>query len=521
LAVALLFSTSQLALALPAIDETTAAKLAQEIDDQLATNLASQPGVTIEGKTAVKPEGSAFSFTLPVLSTLVGADTFKSGVITGTLTPLDDSDYRFTVALPAPFATFTDATGAVARTVSVSSHDIKGVWRPEKNFLPELTATLGEVVLKDAQGSQNFSLKSFASALQNTLDEAGKMSGTADMSAHGFVVSAEGNSFSVADLAVKTAVTGVNYNLLRQKQQELAALRDSGATSGVELQQLPGLMEAVALGSGNANFSAQISDIKASFAGVSPAESAGGFAIAKARITSTSETGSGGLANISFGLSHEGLAIAPAPNPSLAVLVPQTSSFNVSLANLPFVELVKLMAEQAILASGVATTKPATPPPFDIGKKLTDLLGAAKTELRITNTGFKSPGLVGAVTGGLVARPEAARGVIGLLDAKLTGLDELIAKLGQAAQVAPAANGQPQPQPDQAIQGTLMALTMLQMQGQLAQGTPSSRTYKFELAGDGSVKLNGAVLGMVPSLSPPPSAAPQQPAPDINLPPVQ
>ncbi len=519
LAAALLVTSAPVAWALPPVDEATATKLAGEIDTALGSMIPPTAVGTLklEGKTEVKPAGSAFTFTLPTVVVDTTAATFRSGAITGTLTPMDDTQYAFVLTLPAGLGTFSDIAGTPVMTAALDSQDIKGVWTPGSDLLPELTANLANVVFNQPQSKVSFGIRAVALAMHSAVDGAGKMSSTFVTTIRNVSVMGPNSNVTVGEIGLRSATAGVDYAAVKAVREEMKAALATATTPAGGGKKLPEILEALSSTGGQYTFAGDLSDFVMNY-NTSLIDQAGSWGITKAHFNSEGATPEAGAATISFSLGHEGLTMHPVPSPAVGAVLPTASNLQVDISRIPVAALLKLATDPVGMQAGGEA--------FEAFRKA---MGQAKTELRITNLETKAPSLGAVLSGAFTGDAQARFGIAGSLEGKLTGVDELVTKISQmtqaAAQPTPG-TAAPVPQPDPAAQGLLMALSVVQTQGTpVPNVSPSVRRYVFALGPDGSFKLNGVDLGMMLGINaqgaPSSATTPHDmPPPEVNLPPV-
>lgn len=515
LAAVLLVSSAPVAWALPPVDEATAAKLAGEMDSVLGSLIPPTVAGTmkLEGKTEVKPAGEVFTFTLPTVVVDTVAATFRSGAVTGTLTPTDETHYAFTITLPNNLGTFSDIAGTPVMTAALDSQEIKGVWQPGSDLLPELNANLANVVFSHPQSKVTFGVRALAVALRNAVDGSGKMSSTSMTTIRNISAMGPNSNVTVGEVSFRSATAGVDYAAVKAARAEMRAALSTATSPAGGSEKLPEILEALSSTGGQYTFSGEISDLVMNY-NTSVIDQAGSWGITKAHFGSEGSTPEAGVANISFSLGHEGLTMRPVPSAAIGSVLPTESKLRVDISRVPVSPLLKLAMDPVGLQAGG--------PAFEAFRTA---LGQAKTEVKLTELETKAPSLGTVLAGALTGNAQAKFGFAGSLEGKLTGVDELVTKISQMTQTAAQAGtpgAAPVPQEDPAAQGLLMALSVVQTQGTPVPNTsPSVRRYLFELGPEGSFKLNGVDLGMMLGINTqamPPAAA--APAPEVNLPPA-
>ncbi len=129
--------------------------------------------------------------------------------------------------------------------------------------------------------------------------------------------------------------------------------------------------------------------------------------------------------------------------------------------------------------------------------KVLATLDESRTAFKVNDAKYVSNVLAGGLAGALIANQQAVFGAVGSFDAKVIGLDELLASLSAKTAAGQQANATTEAiAAAQKAQGTTMMLSMVKTFGRKVPDTKASTfTYKFEIGADGSLKVNGNDMG--------------------------
>lgn len=524
----LLASTSSLAFAAPMPDEATATQLSSQLQDSLQTLMPANlnaPDTKLDfvGTTKVTVQGDGYLLEIPAMHATMPDATADIPAMTGTLTPTDGPGYAFSLNLPSPLLTFSNADEAM--TLQAETRSLSGVWQPGLGFLPEAHLALGTISLTDK--AQATIMRTNAVKFDSTYTVANtKMDGLASGTLLGLAVfdPATHNrltSLERVDMTSRTAnVDAAAIQNLRTMLQKMNPQNAAAAPQG--LLQLASSLQA-AMGDGAANV--KLTNLMFSYydANKSPTS----WSLPTATMAFESSHNADGTSRISFSYGHDKLTVTPAQTGVIAELLPTRASFGFTFDKMPLSELAKVIAANVPPAPPPAPVpvdgKPAHPAPAPLlseatHQQVTALITQYKPTLSINNILYGSPAIQSLTTGVFTANTGAKMYMTGASDTRIAGLDAFTAKLGTLA--APPANSTaPQPQADPEAQGLLMMMSMLQGMGQQAEG--GLRTYHFEVGADGSAKMNGtdiaSLIGMGMNAgsaeTAPPAAAPAQAAP--------
>ena len=202
----------------------------------------------------------------------------------------------------------------------------------------------------------------------------------------------------------------------------------------------------------------------------------------------------------SFGMRYSGLEMAtPEDQPvdPIQALVPGDFALILSVERLPVQALWQVLLKS--MAAAIATGKPGKANPrmqmmgATIGLEMLSAINQSRTRLRLDRFDMESP--VGSVNaeGTVEADATAPVGAKGAFKVAITGLDQMIAIVMDAAQ-----SGQLAPQ----AQGNAAFLMILKSMGRreaLENGTPVDR-YDIVLTPAGQLTVNGQPFGLGPTL---------------------
>lgn len=507
LSVLLLGTASPLALAAPLPDEATAAQLSEKIQAGLQTMIApiAGPGAKLDfvGQTKVTAQGEVYLVEIPAMHATLKDAVADIPAMTGTLTPTDGPGYAFTLNLPAPLLTFSDATEAL--TLQAATRSFTGVWQPGLGSLPEAHIEMGTVSLTNKQNETLMSLTAAKFDNASRIDTANKMSGSASGYVVGLSVFEEKTHNQLVKLDrldMASQNSNVDADAIKALQEQLQKLNQQESASAPQsLMQMASSLQSV-MGDGQGH----IKVTNATFSYYDANKVPTSWSLPTAMMDFESGHNADGTSRLSFSYGHDKLTVTPALTGVMADVLPSKAGFGFTFDKMPLREL----------AQAIATNVPPAPPPAPAlvdGKpapaphptllseathqQITALLNQYKPTFSIDKILFGSRALQSLTTGLFTANTEAKLHMTGTSDTRIAGLDAFTARLGEMTS-PPANSTTPQPQADPEAQGLLMMLSMLQGMGQQAEG--GLRTYHFEVGADGSAKLNGtdvaSLLGM-------------------------
>lgn len=500
---ALVFATPALAL-----DDATAQKLADTLKKKLddatgeynsVIKFSAPPAGKVEGDHYVVTYGNAS------IDTKSGGRMEMPGVVVN-LKPTENGLYSYDTKIPTPIK-FIDKDGKTEIEITIGSQQITGLADINANVYsirPQGTAKIDNIVFKDGAGAEVGRIASVTTDMKTTFAPNGKMDQKLDMAINGTAVKdpTDKGALAIESIVFKSEMTGIDaaaYEAMQKKAAEVRAATQKGpgpltpAEGKALTPQLTDLFSMIAKVGGNGRGVFKVTNL--TFTGTDKGQPLS-VKLPALLFGGQSVTGANGLYAFNVQYRHDGLEVSPPPNAEVADFLPKTTFVNLQVDNLPLAKLLTLGGEaMATLstAENPETMQTAVP---DYKAKALALLDEAKTTFKVNDIKYVSRVLAGGMTGALVANQQALFGGVGSFDARILGLDELMASL-QAKVAAAQQAGTPEAAAEaQSAQSTAMGLTMIQAMGQQVEGTKvSTRTYKFEVGADGSLKVNGADFG--------------------------
>jgi hypothetical protein len=227
---------------------------------------------------------------------------------------------------------------------------------------------------------------------------------------------------------------------------------------------------------------------EATFEDVRAVDTTGGesFSLAKGSLNIGASSLNAEKARIDFGLSHEGLKLGIpelTANPLAARLLPAAGKLDLDLTDVPARELWRLVGENF---PGFMTADPAMSEAAAgaMTAAMLQLLQKAPMKLTIAPSGLQAEVMQLDANGLFDIRPDAAVGLVGVLDVTLHGIDEAMKLANEAAQGSPDAAQ---------FVGMLAMIQSMAKRETGEDGKPVDRL-KVEVDATGATKVNGMPL---------------------------
>jgi len=475
-----------------AVDAAGAAALQK----QLAQSLENLAPMTTNGDLLVTPDGDAFAVTMPTL-VMKNREDFSVVIapISLRMLPTAEGVYTYTGTLPSPFFTVADETGVTRGTATVKEQQIKGEWNAAQHIFPSSLAVLKGVTYTDTKSHYVVKIAELGATNQMTPTAEGRVNAQGSLNARNIEVT-HAEAERGRALQVKIEGLGITSIAHDYDMTALDKLRESGvlnnnAKPADALSRFSSLLNAPGQGGpgGKNEFSLIMTNlfITGKDAGdAKPTEAR----LASIKLGGTAHTDAAGLSNFTMGYEHGGFALTNMSSQILANLLPASVKFGATIANLPAAGLLQSTVESL---NGAADETPRNTARQAIGSAAAQMEKAG-TLFTITNLDFTSKALSANTQGSIKPSTASPVGATGTLNTRLVGVNELLARLAAGAK-PPSADGTAQPQQDPNEGAVMMGLSMMQVYGQpVPDATPSALSYKFELAQDGSLVLNGAPM---------------------------
>lgn len=506
------------------IDEAGAASVKAMVDDALGFYLdlhkKNGEGLTTSGPVEVTPKGAYYEVKIPGAAIASESAVMNIGTVMLNVTPKDDGDYLTSIAIPNQMA-MKDKEGIERMQITLGGQKFSGVWRPELGMFTKADASYDNVVANitpraGADGKKaepaSITMGNISSRIAMTPD-GDKWSGPQTTTVSNAVVSFGPNKASkltVEKFDAAMNYTGINLAANKKLRDELReALKSTTPGTADEARRVAaamrGSIETLPQG-GSSTFSMSNLALDLASDKTDTATPATPISLRVANVNSASTfagmDGDNGSATAKTTLS--GLSVSGSNGPLMG-LIPTDAAINVTTAAVPFKSLMDAFAtamNSAIDAqAGPDGASQAAQDQANLHMQqamatVPGILARAGTSLTIADTFTSAPDLSSKLDGNLKAVSGAPYIFAGTMTLTMTGMDELITKLQQAANTGnnPKAAGYAQ------------MLIIMQLSGQLSK-TPegkSQRTYALELTQDGKVTLNGADMkAMIPALGTP------------------
>jgi hypothetical protein len=470
------------------VNAQTAGELKQVIENFISSSAGNDVTMSLGGNIEVMPAGDHYNFSVPdirLTGTEDRSETLILYKVQGTLTPTETSDhYTYTLALPSPIAQMVDATGMPLSTLTAASHKISGVWAKGQDTLPAADISLKDIAWAPAQPGLSINNRNIIKIAAMEMQMTNKPSTTTQTAFDGKM------DFKLSGLSMADTLDSEIFSL--GGVSVTSTYLNAQPAPSEDAQSVDQFFQLIAnMPDGSAKFAIELSDMKASF-GQMMDNNKQVWQLGKFAMLLDSATVKG-MSDSTIKISHEGLS-GQNTNPALAELIPASGSFDLALTGVPVQAGAKKFLELT----------PQDKAAVGLPQPLRDLIAANPFKITLNNLALQAQTMSLQAGGTFVTSPTSTTGMVGDLTAKFTGLDETIGKLTLISRSATT--------PDQAnaiAQAATMFLSMAQMMGQaeiVEAGKMSNRTYKFALAPDGAVTLDGAP---VLSLAPAPAATTQ------------
>ena len=417
------------------------------------------------GRPLVTPAGDHFDVDLPAL-TISGddGDKIQAGVIKLTLAPLPDGSWQVGGTLPSQML-MLKADGKTDGEMTIGSQSFSGRWVPSLNTFAKVEAALGNLRAFSAKDSTKLEIASLAILSDLSEQPPGRWSGPGSLTLKGMTM-VDDHGLEVArigSIAVESTVSGL----------DLAKMVKAGGS--VDPEHHPDLLRNL-IGSFTAKLTIGDTTLNAGSDG-------GLFSVKEVVAHGGVEGLDGEHSSIGFGYRHAGLSLEPSPGPR--EFTPEKAEMDLAIVSLPNAGLWS--AVEALLKPDPKLSDDQRGNQFS--QAVLEALTQAGSRLEVKALSLDTPAAAATLKGAATFDSKAALGMVAGVDMVLRGLDAAMKEM----QPAPGAK------PDEEAQKTLATLSLVQAMG--APGKDGSgrdlRSYKFELASDGKILLNGADMSVL------------------------
>jgi hypothetical protein len=497
------------AYAAPAINAEGAAKLKKEVEETLSFHKkmadTMKQGISLTGDVEVTPKGNAYEVKLPGLAVVSAEEKLDIGTLIINAVPGDKGEYVTTFALPSPM-TVRDDKGVAQVEATLGQQKISGTWWPALGTYTQMNTEFGNVAVKGLTSENNFNIA--IASLKSTIDlkqnPDNTWSGPQVAEATGITIDTPATAetgarkLSIANLggqAIYDKMDLAAANVLRQKFE--AIFKDGKKPSQEDINKavLDIYKNQKTLFDGVSSDFMLINLAYEAVPGPKDAPDTKPTLIKVEKFSSLAEA-RGMMQPKSRGgikMSLKGLSVPNVPADVLAV-IPTEFNLETNVAEIPALEISKIMAEMTVLSSTPPENNKAAllrqQKMTELSNSMGKLLAAAGSYLTVNNTYFNAPELRMTLAGKITAKegvPPKAFGSEGGLTLNVEGMDELILKKPTAVD------------PKDQSKQFLSVFQMMGQPGKTADGK-SLRTYKLETMPDGRILLNNADISMFSAL---------------------
>lgn len=516
---------------------------------KMQTDIKKMAGDTYEwtGDVTVEPAQNYYAVTLPYLKIkqATGSKLDLGMVAVNAIPSSEAGQWKVAVAMPTPIR-FYDRIGTLEAEISVGSQRMAGIWVEEAmNFL-KLDSVYENILVTDAGGKTLASIPNVTLSNDFAVTGPQKWSGPYALSASNITINIpeENAKGTIGSIFVKGEVNGFKINSLNAFQSEM---QDIGSKLEADA------MQNMADGKATDNTKEQVNRItNAMFDYLtdfseSSSVSIGATDVAvefpKPAAANATDAGAEGAmervkfgklvmdfgmkditeqaATLGFGIELAGIdvpteGIDPATAGKVAffdVYIPDSFALKMALEKFPFREILNTAAKAStdIIQNSTNPEQAQIAPAPDAADfaKIEALALELGTTIKLIDTYVSNDLYRVSIDTNLRANPATPYKFVGTADMKISGLNEVVAKIGEDMQKA-------DPQMQAQLQQALGGISMLQMFGQQAQDPATGKVvhnYHFEIKDTGQMMLNGADLSTIMNAGAGAGQQPQQGVP--------
>lgn len=440
-----------------------------------------------DGRVRAEPVGDAYAVTLPALAVRTeDGDRFEVGAIGLRLQPAEEGRYRLAETTIPPSIPFLDATGKTTGRLTLGSQRLTGLWVPAYESFVDLDARFADVRLTDATSKAGLAIGEATARIAYTQDNETRWGGVnggalRDIRLIGKTGAPAGR---IGALEIEGSVDGLDMDRLALVNRRVQALDAWGATpTPADSVELLGLFQGMLAGG----------TMTAKVAGLTFKDPDDGTAVGLDELGfHLGVTGlQGNAATLRVGYRHDGLSIAPTPEPR--DLLPHAVDLTVAAAGMPATDLWRTLL--GFLGTVNADQGQADEVAGLLAPQILERLTAAGSEIRVETLTVDTPATKGQATGSAHFDADSPHGLTANLDVVLTGLNAAIK----------AMKPNKGKKPDQATRDALATATVFQALGQAGKDATGreTRSYHIEVAADGRVLLNGADISTLMQITDP------------------
>ncbi len=431
--------------------------------------------VRTEGRVIVAERDGAFHIVVPAV-VVEGRNgrALDVGDVEIVAAPRPDGRYDARVVVPATMG-LIDENGAWTGQLTVGEQRFEGVWAPEFGFFIELDAAWRDIRAAASDRPPAMTAGRVTIEVDYRESAPGLWGGHSSFGVSDLEIAGDDGvgRAMIGSLEVRASGTDMKFaELVRLAREVDAAARGLDGSDPAEALPTPLLR----MFSTTPRLYADAS-IEAAVTSVVVEDPAGGrgFALERVVFQGAIEGFDEARSRIAMRYEHDGLVVA-ASETIAGELVPRRMVFDAAAVDLPNEALRQAMVDYARDATTSAPDRAGAM----IAERLLAALFDSASEVVVNRLTVEAPGLSLDAGGAVRADPAAAHGAVGEFDVTLRGLDGLVASLSATPR-------------DQAAMQAVMIMAMVHALGEPGvdgNGEPTRR-YRFEIAVDGAVLLNG------------------------------
>ncbi len=452
-----------------------------------------------EGSILVEPSETYYAITLPHITVKQPDGSYTEiGMISVNALPGDAPDrWNMTVALPTPIIHY-DAMKKPLVTTTFGGQNFAGVWNEKFSNFTRLNAHYGNIEIRDHAEQTRILIPEAKLVYDMQETKPGLWSGPADFKLSDLQVyfDKDGSTARIGEVALKSKIEDYSLETAVAYQEKMNAIVESlegGDAPSASPQSMMGYYNLIFdLMSSWSNFDCNLSVKNVALTRPAiPGSPPGLLKIANAAFGYGMAGIRSGNADLKLNFSYDGLAFAPLPA-NYSNAAPDHLSLSLGVNKLPFREMVEM--GRSSLQSVIDNPAMGELAWLQVIATMPQLLTQARTNIALGKSSIGNEHYDVAADGVLTANMQATMGATGALNARIYGIDNLIAAMNAAAA---------DPKIDEAkkksIQDTLATLAIVKMAGQMDKDDKGRdiRTYKLELNQQGQAMLNGTDLNML------------------------
>ncbi len=444
-------------------------------------------GYNFDGDIKISKGDGFFKVALPFMTyNAPDGSHFNVGQIAINATPLKEQG-QWAMALSIPkIMTKVDTNETPVQIITIGSQEFGGVFHEEFQNFTKLKANYADIAVKSPKNNIDAKISKLSLIHDLNENETGVLSGIMNYALENATTTMNGVPiFGANSLSIKGNIEGMDISKTSSAQNKMMSsqqtIQNNEETAKTFLEAMTS-MYFEASKSFDVTFAANDILMNPPVQGLVFPEGERRFEYAN--FSFGLENTDNNLSNAKLGLNYAVPKIDEDTNPVAAQesLLPQKVDLAIGLNNLPAYELITDQINQppqSVLTPENERRKPV--------ETIVGYLVDANTQLNINTISLNGIDYAGSLEGSLQADAESVIKFTADLDMKLSGLGNLVERLGNVPATSPSAG---------TIENLLMPLGILQMIGQQT-GDGDTRAYNFEVTKTGQLTLNGADLSTI------------------------